>query len=610
MASFHPLDWIAILGYLALALVAGTMLARRAGRTTDDFYLAGRSLPWWMAGTSLVATSFAADTPLFVTGLVRTEGIAGNWLWWSFAVGGALWFVFLAGWWRRLELTTSAEFAEVRYAGAQARALRGFYGAYHALVTNTIVLVWVLLAMLKIVRAALELDPRARLLGAPADVWIVGGAVAVALAYSVLSGLWGVVVTDLFQFALALAGAIVLAWQAVAASGGPSAMSAELVARFPEKLALLPHPGPGGPLDASFWSQGFAGFLVTISLVGWLNKNADGSGQAVQRFLAARNENHARGAALWFHVAHYVLRSWPWIVVGLASLLLLPDAELPVLASGLPDHEAAYPILMRRLLGPGLFGLLCASFLAAFMSTLDTHFNTASSYAVNDLYRRFLRRRAEPHHYVQVGRLVEIMVGVLAAALALRADSIKGLFTFSLQLVAGLGPALFLRWLWWRANAWTEISGLVCSTALAIGLGLVPAEWWPAAPFNAWQAGVAWDFSGKYLLIVALCTAVMLAATLLTAPVPHATLAAFHRKVQPFGWWRPFRAPGPRRRPRRLLPLLAGWSGGLAVAWGPMLGIGQWLLGRDPSWSFAAGAAGAMLLWWSWSRTAVPGDSD
>ena len=607
MAGLHPLDWIAILGYLAVAIAVGTAMSRRASRSTDDFYLAGRSLPWWVAGTSLVATTFAADTPLFVAGLVRTDGIAGNWLWWGFVVGGTLWFLFLAAWWRRLELTTNAEFTEVRYAGPQAKALRGFYGAYHAVVTNTIVLVWVLLAMLKIVRAVLELGPDAAFAGIDADVWIVAAAVVLALVYSILGGLWGVVVTDLFQFALAMAGAVVLAWKAVEACGGLGEMTATLRQSFPEKLEMLPAPGAGGPLDATFWTQGFTAFLVSICLVGWLNKNADGSGQAVQRFLASKDEDHARGGALWFQLAHYVLRSWPWILVGLASLILLPDAALPLTGDGAPDHEAAYPILMRQLLGPGLFGLLCASFLAAFMSTLDTHFNTASAYAVNDLYRRFLRPGAGQRHYVAVGRGVEVLVGVLAAALALQADSIKDLFTFSLQLVAGLGPALFLRWVWWRVNAWTEISGLATSTALAIALSQVPASWWPAAPFNAWTAGAAWDFSGKFLLISTASIAVMVLVTFSTRPVPRETLAAFYAKIRPFGLWRPFRDPA-ARRPSRLLPLAAGWSGGMALTWGLMLGIGQGLLGGHPAPAFAAAAAGAMLLWWSWGRTAVPGE--
>ncbi len=600
-----PLDWLAILGYLALAMGVGAWMSRRASRSTDDFYLAGRTLPWWISGTSLVATSFAADTPLFVAGLVRTDGIAGNWLWWSFVIGGALWFVVLAAWWRRLPITTNAEFAELRYDGPQARVLRGFYGAYHALITNTIVLVWVLLAMRKVVGAVLGLEDGS------ADLWVVAGAVTLALCYSVMAGLWGVVLTDLFQFFLALGGAIALAYAAVQAAGAEvigdgfgfsenlQAMFGRLGETHGDKLALIPSPGPGGWTSASFWTQSFTTFFVTITLIGWLNKNADGSGQAVQRFLASKDEGNARAGALWFHVAHYCLRPWPWILVGLASLILLPDAEL--MRNGVVDHEASYPILMRQLLGPGVFGLLCASFLAAFMSTLDTHFNSASAYAINDVYRRFINKTAEPRHYVRMGRLVAVFVGIIAAALALVADSIKDLFTFSLTLVAGLGPALFLRWLWWRANAWTEIVGLVSSTVLALTMQAVPDAWWPAAPFNAWTAGSPWDFSGRFLLIAAISLPILLAATLLTKPVGKEHLQKFWAQVRPFGFWRPIRPAGTPGAP--WLALISGWIGGMSLVFGLMLCLGAWILGQNPLPYGLLGLFGAIALRWSWPRT-------
>lgn len=600
-----PLDWLAILSYIALALGVGAWMSRRASRSTDDFYLAGRTLPWWISGTSLVATSFAADTPLFVAGLVRTDGIAGNWLWWSFVIGGALWFVVLAAWWRRLTITTNAEYIELRYDGTQARALRGFYGAYHALITNTIVLVWVLLAMRKVVGAVLGLEDGS------ADTWIVAGAVTLALCYSVLAGLWGVVLTDLFQFFLALGGAILLAYAAVQAAGAEvigdgfgfgenlKAMMGRLNETHPDKLALVPSPGPGGWTSTTFWTKSFTAFIVTITLVGWLNKNADGSPQAVQRFLASKDEGHARGGALWFHIAHYCLRPWPWILVGLASLILLPDEML--MRNGEIDHEASYPILMRQLLGPGVFGLLCASFLAAFMSTLDTHFNSASAYFVNDVYRRFMHKTAEPRHYVRVGRLVAICVGLIAAALSLVADSIKDLFTFSLTLVAGLGPALFLRWLWWRANAWTEIAGLVTSTVLALTMQAIPDDWWGAAPFNGWEAGIPWAFEGRFLLISAVSLPILLAVTLLTKPVDKQHLQKFWAQVRPFGLWKSIRPADAERAP--WLALLAGWLGGMGLIFGLMLCLGAWLLDQNPLPYGLMGLFGAIALRWSWPRT-------
>ena len=599
MDAFHPLDWIAIVGYVVVALVVGSWLSRRASRSTGDFYLAGRSLPWWISGTSLVATSFAADTPLFVAGLVRTQGVQGNWLWWGFAVGGALLFVLLGAWWRRTGLTTSAELMELRYSGPQARVLRGFYGAYHSLLTNTLVLVWVLLAMLKIVRAVLGVDDTSY------DLAIVGGSLALALSYSMLAGLWGVVITDLFQFTLAMVGALVLAWKAVEATGGLTVMRETLQRQHPEALALFPAPGPGGWLDATFWTQGFTAFLVTVGVLGVFNKNADGSPHAVQRFLASRNGGHARGAALWFHLAHYCLRPWPWILVGLASLILLGDADLPQIlqadGSFVPDHEASYPILMRQLLGPGLFGLLCASFLAAFMSTLDTHFNNASAYAVNDLYRRFLVPARGERHYVNVGRLVELGVGLLAAGFALFADSIRDLFLLSLALFGGVGPAMLLRWFWWRANAWTEVAALVSSTALTVLFRVLPASVWPAAPFNGWQAGTAWAFEGQYLLIVAISTVAMLAATLLTAPVDRAVLRAFHARVQPVGRWGPV-ADSAVRAP--WLALLLAWAGGVALVLGLLIATGTLLLGREGFWPWlGVTVAGGAALFWSWPRT-------
>ncbi len=588
-----PLDWLAIVGYLALALFLGTILSRRASRSVGDFYLAGRSLPWWVAGTSMVATSFAADTPLVVTGWVRSpQGISQNWLWWGMAVGGALSFVVLASWWRRLEVTTDVEIVERRYAGRPARALRALYGGYHALITNTIILGWVLLAMLKIVRVVFGLE------SGQYDVLIVGGALVLALSYSILSGLWGVVMTDLFQFALALFGAIALLWVVVDDFGGLAAAREAIVRAAGERTRFFPAPGGGSWHAASFWTQGFCAFLVFTGVQGWINKNADGGGIAVQRFSACRSEAHARGAALWFHLAHYCLRPWPWILVALLSL------AVPEIA-GMQDGEAAYPAMMARFLGPGMFGLMCASFLAAFMSTLDTHFNLASAYVVNDLYRRFLRPGKSDRHYIWVGRGAEVVVGILAALFALAAKDIGEMFKLSLALLGGLGPAYLLRWFWWRANAWTEISALLSSTFTTVTLRfLVPAAAWPAAPFNGWKAGTPWDHAGQYLVIVLLSTAVMLVVTLRTRPVPLEHLQAFHDKVRPLGAWGPLRRPGgPGPAPGAGRAALLAWLGGVALIFGLLLGIGSWLLGRPWEGWMAAALGGGLLLALFWRKS-------
>ena len=603
---FHWLDWVAIGGYVAFALAVGTYMARRASRSTNDFYLAGRSLPWYVAGTSIVATSFAADTPLVVTGWVRSAGISQNWLWWGMAGGGALSIIVLAAWWRRLAVTTDAEIIEHRYGGRQAKALRGFLGAYHALVTNTIVLTWVLLAMKKVVRVVLELPDDSY------DGWIVGGGVILALSYSFLSGFWGVVITDFFQFFLALFGALLLAWNAADALGG-MAGAREAFAGLDEKLtSMIPEgkvDGDGEPVpwwNALYWTgSGFGAFLIFIGVQGWLNKNADGGGPAVQRYSACKDEHHARGAALWYHIAHYALRPWPWIFVALASLVLVDLSALPTLADGSVDHEAAYPYMMKEFLGPGIFGLMCASFLAAFMSTLDTHFNLASAYLVNDCYRRFLAKDKNPRHYVWVGRYLELVIGAIAATMAYYAESIADLFTFSLSLVGGLGPAMLLRWFWWRANAWTEISAMATSTTVTIGMTVYRNSFEVAAEAPAWTS-----YPLSYAVTIGAAVAVMVTVTLLTHPVREERLSEFYAKVRPVGAWRRYRdqhraqvtAAGGSYATGQGVAVLVGWIGGAALIYGLMFLPGRWMLGDPWLPSLATAAIGAAALRWAWRR--------
>ncbi len=578
-------------------MAVGILLTRRASRSTGDFYLAGRSLPWWVAGTSLVATSFAADTPLVVAGWVRSNGIAQNWLWWGMAVGGSLAIVVLAAWWRRLEVTTDAEIIEQRYHGRPARFLRGFYGGYHSLITNTVILTWVLVAMKKLVRVVLDLGDQTY------DGWIVAGALILALSYSFLSGFWGVVITDLFQFVLALLGAVILAWKAVDELGGLGPAQ-EAFATLPQHLTTMfptdvdPETGVSTSWEAlSWWTKGFGSFLIFVGVQGWLNKNADGGGIGVQRYSACRTEGHARGASLWFHIAHYCLRPWPWILVGLASLILIDPSALPVLeqadGSFKQDHEAAYPMMMAMLLGPGLFGLLCASFLAAFMSTLDTHFNMASAYIVNDLYRRFLRPNEGDRHYVWIGRFSEIGIAIIAGLFATVADSIADLFTFSLSLLGGLGPAMLLRWFWWRANTWTEVSALATSTVMTLLLN--------TSKIGLDHNLLAIPYPLSYPLVVGSSLVVCLITTLLTEPVEREHLKAFFAKVRPVGWWSPLGA----NPPGQVKAILAGWIGSIALIYGLMIGIGGLLMGTHFVLPFCCAGAGALVLRWSWPRTAI-----
>jgi len=594
---FHLLDWIATSAYVVFALGVGTYMARRASASTQDFYLAGRKLPWYVAGTSIVATSFAADTPLVITGWVRSAGISQNWLWWGMAGGGALSVIVLAGWWRRLEVTTDAELIEHRYGGKQAKALRGFLGAYHALVTNTIVLTWVLLAMKKVVRVVLDLPDDSY------DVWIVGGGVCLALTYSFLSGLWGVVVTDFFQFFLALFGALLLAYNASEAMGGLQAAREAFANLDAAKTAFIPGPATNPETGLAYkltqglaWAgSGFGAFLIFIGLQGWANKNADGGGPAVQRYSACKDEQHARKAALWYHIAHYAVRPWPWIFVALASLVLVDPSLLPTTSGGNIDHEAAYPYMMANYLGPGLFGLMCASFLAAFMSTLDTHFNLASAYLVNDCYRRFLAPERKPRHYVWVGRFLEIGIGALAAVFAVFSESISGLFTFSLSLVGGLGPAMLLRWFWWRANAWTEISAMVTSFSLTIATTVVRSGYENAADAPAWT-----QYPLSYAVIVGSSLVVMVLVTLFASkPAEEAKLKSFVAKVRPIGWWGPYTLAENRGRGKAVL---IGWAGAAALIYGLVFLPGRWMLGHSVLPSFGLAIAGGLALYWAWER--------
>ena len=566
MGRFEALDWIAIIGYIVFAMSVGIYLTKRASKSTDDFYLAGRSLKWWVAGTSLVATSFAADTPLVISGWVRSSGISQNWLWWGMAVGGSLTFVVLAAWWRRLEVTTDAEFIERRYSGKPASFLRGFYGCYHALITNTIVLTWVLLAMLKLVRVILGAEDGSY------DIYIVGGGLVLALSYSFLSGLWGVVVTDLMQFTLAMFGAIFLAYKSIDALGGFTAAQ-QAFAELPRATtSIMPLANEEGLSwdSIAWWSQGFGAFFIFIGVQGWLNKNADGGGAGVQRYSASLDENHARKAALWFNIAHYCIRPWPWIIVGLASIILIDPSALPVV-NGAIDHEAAYPMMMAQLLGPGLFGLLCASFLAAFMSTLDTHFNLASAYLVNDVYRRFVRKEAPDKHYVWVGRFAEILIGIIAATFALQADSIANLFTFSLSLMGGLGPALLLRWFWRRANVFTEISALATSTILTFV-----------------TKSLEFDYPFSYMVVVLGSLVVAVSVTYVTPPAEEDTLDRFYSIIRPDEISKPH--------------FFAAWGGGVALIYGLLLAIGQFLLGGAFIAPLVISVIGAIILRLCWHK--------
>jgi Na+/proline symporter len=630
--ALAPLDWIIIGAYVVFALAVGLAYAKKAGEDVDQYFLSGRSLPWWIAGTSMVATSFAADTPLVITGWVRDFGIWKNWLWWCYC-GGSMAGVFLfARWWRRGGVMTKAELAELRYGGEQAAVLRGTLGVMHAGFTNTITLCWVLLAAAKIMDVLLGID----------QTLAVAVACAVALIYSLMAGFWGVVVTDLVQFVMAIVGAIALAWMSWEAVGGTAGLTEAAAAGAPftrNTLEMFPHAGEGSVFDASFWTVPFAALCVYLGVSWWAVENVDGASVAVQRIAASRDERQGVLALLWFNVSHYALRPWPWIMVGLASMIVLPPIEISSPVEGrvaalesnavivedaagvrhelvIPeatedgwgaaptvapddrveagamvaksDSERAYVVMMRKYLPVGLLGLVVASLLAAFMSTIDTHVNLAASFFVNDLYRRFFRPRATAEHYVSVARYASAGVLVLAGLMASFASSISDLFLFFLAFLGGVGPVYVLRWLWWRVQASTEITAMVASAGATIFLTFAPIHW-ELGPFSDGGKLLA---EGRLCLVVLTSMAAALASLALVKRPDPGTLVDFYRKVRPAGCWGPVAALAPDvQPPREGLNALVGIVGGVAMVFGLMLGLGYLLLGDTQHTLIAIGVA-------------------
>lgn len=553
-------DWLIIGAYGLLMLFVGVYFSRRASRSVSDFFISGRRLAWWVAGTSMVATTFAADTPLFVTSLVRSEGVTGNWIWFNFAISHALTTFLLAALWRRARVVTDVELCELRYAGRAGRALRGFKGAFFAFVTNSVVLAWVLLAMATICEEVLGLP----------KLQTIAVAVVVAALYATIAGLWGVVVTDLIQFGAAMLGSIVLmikVWQYANAQGG-------LAQILPGLLAENGRPAmeilPAALTAPGVASGALGGFLVAIGVQWWSWKYSDGGGVLIQRMSATKDERHATLAMLWFTFANYVVRPWPWFVVALVSLLVFPE---------LTDHKAAYPRMMATFLGPGWLGLMMAAILAAFMSTVDTHINLAASYFVNDIYRRFLRPGNSERHYILIARLASVLFLCLGGVIAYFNTSIVALFRFLLQLVAGAGAVFLLRWFWWRINAWSEISAMLASLLIATLLNLSNAHGWLPHHFESWEI---------FLVNVLLSGAIWLTVTFVTRPTDRVHLQAFYARVRPGGLWGPIADGAATRveneveawRPRRtfecfLLTVLLVYAG--------LIGVGYLIYGHSTS---------------------------
>jgi solute:Na+ symporter, SSS family len=563
-------DWLVIAAYFVLAGGIGLALAKRGGRSMADFFLSGRSLPWWLAGTSMVATTFAADTPLAVTGMVAEHGVAGNWLWWNMVMSGILTVFFYARLWRRAEVLTDAEFAEIRYDARPATVLRAFRALYLALPINLIIIGWVNLAMVKILGVTLGIDPWVALL-----ILFV-----VTAVYSAISGLWGVVVTDFVQFGIAMVGSITLAVFAVRAVGGMDGLRAGLDQHFGSADAAL-----------SFFPPAHAAWMPAITLFVFLGvqwwaawypgAEPGGGGYVAQRIFSARTERDGVLATLWFNVAMYALRPWPWILVALASLVLYP---------GLEDPATGYIRAVVELLPSPLRGLLIASFMAAYMSTISTQLNWGASYLVNDIYLRFLRPEAGERQRVLVSRAATLGLFALSVGVTANLSTIEGAWRILLALGAGTGLVYILRWYWWRINAWSEISAMVASLVISTGL-----QW-----FGGFNSDDPTDFAWLMLLTVGLSTAIWLTVTYLTAPVPEEKLIAFYHRVRPGGrgWRRVAVAAGYGPEPIDGGALnWTNWVAGVVAVYACLFGSGRIIFGDVLEGVLLLGLALAAFIW-------------
>jgi len=571
-----PIDWFLIVGYFAFALGVGLYFRRRASQNLNEYFLSGRSLPWWIAGTSMIATSFAADTPLAVTGLVARHGIAGNWFWWSFALGGMVIVFVYARLWRRAGVMTDVELVEVRYGGKPAAFLRGFRALYIALLVNSIIVGWVTAAMLKVLKFTVFSGTEAA--NGSADWLIIVSLFAVIGVYSTLSGLWGVVITDFFQFLVAMVGSVVFAFFCVRHVGGLGALADALENNFDggdQILSFLPDfsaAEPWMPLNI---------FLIMLFVQWWASwypgSEPGGGGSTVQRMASCKSERDSLLATLWFQLVHYCVRPWPWLLVALSALAIYPDLR------ELEDPGVGYPMLIRDLAPQGLRGVMLVTFFAAYMSTISTQINWAASYLVGDVYRRFLNPGADQHTLTKVSRLTTVFVIFVGAGAAwiMRGIAVDEAWKFLAALGAGTGAVFMLRWFWWRINAWSELSAMVASLFYFVVVSRYVAS-----------------NEHRLAIVAALTIPTWLAVTFLTAPEASSTLDAFYERIRPGGGgWKPVARRKPEVVPDEhlgasvLAALLA-----TGVVYLTIPGLGFLLFGRVGAGALAL--SGAALCAW------------
>ena len=596
--TLHWIDWSIIISYILFSLGVGIYFSKRAASSTEEYFLSGRSLPWWIVGTSMVATTFAADTPLAITEFVRGPGIWQNWFWWNLLMGSLLSVFLFSRLWRRAEILTDNELLELRYSGKPAAFLRAFKAGYFAILYNFIVMGWVINAMASVVSVMLNMAKWTA-------VWL---CVIIALVYAILSGFWGVVVTDLVQFVIAMFVSIALAIIALNYVGGMEVLLSKLNELLgsdvvtDNTLKFIPPPDTSVATQ-TFWESPFSKFLIFISVMWWSHHGTDGGGYIIQRMSSAKNERHALLATLWFNIAHYALRVWPWIIVAVVSIVMFPIIPSEYSELGV---KAGYPLVMNTLLGPGLKGILIVSFLAAFMSTIDTHLNWGVSYLINDIYKRFFKPNETERHYVLVGKIMTVILMILAAFTALKMQSISKAWEFIFAMGAGIGLVLILRWFWWRVNAWSEITALATSIVITISFEII-------AYFQTINNNLEYSLFGsapsifgmslqvhhKLMIIVPIAIIAWVTVTFFTEPEPMTKLESFYKRVQPGGWWGPVTSSFDHT----LQPVTKGifilWLAGVMMIYGFTFGIGNLIFQNYSSSVILFGFAGigSYLIW-------------
>jgi Na+/proline symporter len=590
------IDWLIVLASLVICFVPALFFGKRAGRNTSEFFASGRSVPWWLAGLSMVATTFSSDTPNWVTEQVRKFGVAGNWQWWAFVLTGVATVFFFARLWRRSGVMTDLEFYELRYSGTAAGVVRGFRAVYLGLFFNCFIMGTVMLAACKIANILWGLPPWQTI--------VICGLLNVVFAAH--AGLWGVLVIDMIQFFIKMTAVIAAAYfslKEVARRAGvgdsASAGLTELVNTLSTRQVTFADggqpvvsaiDGTGQPIldvlpNFAMWDLALAIFIMPIAVGWWANwypgAEPGGGSYIAQRMLASKSEKDSLGGTLFFNLAHYVLRPWPWIITALCSIIVFPElsdiqAAFPDADPALIGHDSAFPAMLM-FLPVGFVGLMVGGLIAANSSTILTHLNWGASYLVHDFYRRFVRRDAPETHYVQVGRVCTALLYVLAGILGLMLESAQGAFQVIISIGAGTGLLYLLRWFWWRINAWCEVVAMISSFGVSVAF------------FIAGRYGYALPFAQTVLYSVALTTACWLIAAFFGPETSRETLIAFYRKVHPAGpgWARIRREAGVSAAAAaahgdHMGMAALGWVSGCAVIWSSLFAIGNFLYGRIP----------------------------